>query len=95
MQDSNRKFKSYFQHKRNTSNKLVQPTINEPKNSKTLPEDLKVKEAETKKLPEVFIEEQQTIIETELPKSFERESEEIEMKITPLKTSETDALYNY
>ena len=77
------------------SNKLVQPTINEPKNSKTLPEDLKVKEAETKKLPEVFIEEQQTIIETELPESFERESEEIEEKITPLKTSETDALYNY
>ncbi len=77
------------------SNKLVQPTINEPKNLKTLPEDFKVKEEETKKLPEVFIEEQQTIIETELPESFERESEEIEEKITPLKTSETDALYNY
>ena len=79
------------------SNKLVQPTTNEPKNLKSLPEDLKVKKAEAKKLSELFIEKQQTIIETELPESFEREkkSEELEEKITHLKTSETDALYNY
>ena len=79
------------------SNKLVQPTNNEPKSLKTLPEDLKVKESEKKKLQELFIEKQQTKIETELPESFEREkkSEELEGKKTPLKIWETDKLYNY